>query len=511
MYTVRIPLKLNSYEERFLSKSFFFSDKIHNSLVKVGQKRLNAIMNDKIYRQARLEYGESGFSKKKANTLSKAQKVRRKELIELMQSKVMEYKLLSKDFDAYVSTIQKKYRNYVSSHQAQAEVKAVYSGIQKVLYDNGTHLHFKRYNQFDCIKQKNSTNGVKLRNWSQIEFMKHKYNLNPSHSTYMQEIMNTVDIQNDVVYSFLKRIEFNSGFHYYAIVTLKGEAPYKKHLSSNDKARTGVDLGTSSIATVSTEKVNLVELAPLSMKYEKEIRQLQKLVERSMRIHNPNNYKSDGTIKKGKNKKWNLTKRCKRLKRKIRILYRKQSAYILTSHNTFINQLLSSVDELYVEPMVFSSLQKRSKKTERSEKLSTVKKKDGSTIQIHKIKKKKRYGKSIKNRSPSLMQQRLKEKTAQYGIPYYEIDRQKFRASQFHHDTGEYIKSLVNERTKCIDGHTVQRDLYSAFLISNADNTSTQVDMDLCDQNFLNFVELHDEAIAKMKEQNISFKQCFGF
>ena len=510
MYTIRLQLDLNPSEERFLSKCFFFGNKIRNSIASVAQRRLNCLFHDHNYLSARKEYGKSDFGKKKGKELSPSQKKRKKQLSIIMQSKLVEYKLRKTDLESYISTMQKHYSTYITSHQAQAEVNAVYKGVEKVLYGDGDHLHFRRYNDYDCIKQKNSTNGVKISDWNHCIFMKKDFNIKPAADTpYMNEVMNSTFLSTDVIYTFLKRIEFNSGFKYYIVITLRGEAPKKVKLSDK-RSRTGVDFGTSTIATVSSSEVNLVELAPLSAKYEKEIRHLQKLVNNSMRVHNPDNYNKNGTIKKGRHK-WKLTHKCKKLKRRIRVLYRKQSAYIAASHNTFLNHLITTVSEFIVEPMNFSGLQKRSKNTERSDKVSTVKNKDGTAKKVHKFKRKKRYGHSIKNRSPGLMQETLKKKAVQYDIPYFEIDRNNYRASQLHHDTGEYIKSSVDERTKMIDGHEVQRDLYSAFLISNTDDSLRQPDFKACNTNFNRFVELHDVKIQDMKVNGISFKQCFGF
>ena len=66
----------------------------------------------------------------------------------------------------------KKFKNYINSHQAQNE--AVYRGVEKVLFEDGRHLHYRRYNSFDCIKQ-NAATGVRLLRWDTICFMKHYY------------------------------------------------------------------------------------------------------------------------------------------------------------------------------------------------------------------------------------------------------------------------------------------------------------------------------------------------
>ena len=68
--------------------------------------------------------------------------------------KQKEYNLTKTSLCKFVSKEQKKYKNYINSHQSQAEAEAVYKGVEKVLFEDGHHLHYRRYNSFDCIKQK---------------------------------------------------------------------------------------------------------------------------------------------------------------------------------------------------------------------------------------------------------------------------------------------------------------------------------------------------------------------
>ena len=510
MYTVRFQLELNSSEKRFLSKSFFYANQMHNQLVRQATNRLNALFRDKEYIGARKVYGKAEFSKKKGSELSASEKKKKKELSDIMNNKQKEYGLTKGALYKFVSREQKKYKNYINSHQAQAEAEAVYKGVEKILFEDGRHLHYRRYNSFDCIKQKCAATGVRLPRWDTICFMKHYFKVRIPEDEYIQNIISSVDLKKDVVYSFLKRIEFNSGFKYYVVITLRGDAPKRIKLSEDGRHRTGGDFGTSTIATASNNEVHLEELASESAKYEKEIRHKQNLVDVSMRKHNPENYNKNGTVKRGKHK-WKTTKRCRRLKRQIRVLYRKQSAYIKTSHHTFINKVVQNTSEFILEPMNFKALQKKSKKTERQDKAVPVKQKDGSLKMVHKYKRKKRYGHSIKNRSPGLMQADLKSKATQYGIPYYEIDIHQYRASQLHHDAGEYIKPALDERFKTIEGHRVQRDLYSAFLICHTDDTLAAPDFETCYLDFPHFVKLQDTLILNMKKCGHTMKSCFGF
>ncbi|RGW76496.1 hypothetical protein DWV56_01375 [Holdemanella biformis] len=46
MYTVRFQLELSGSEKRFLSKSFFYANQMHNQLVRYAINRLNALFHD---------------------------------------------------------------------------------------------------------------------------------------------------------------------------------------------------------------------------------------------------------------------------------------------------------------------------------------------------------------------------------------------------------------------------------------------------------------------------------
>ena len=47
MYTVCFQLELSESEKRFLSKSFFYANQMHNQLVRYATNRLNALFHDK--------------------------------------------------------------------------------------------------------------------------------------------------------------------------------------------------------------------------------------------------------------------------------------------------------------------------------------------------------------------------------------------------------------------------------------------------------------------------------
>ena len=140
-----------------------------------------------------------------------------------------------------------------------------------------------------------------------------------------------------------------------------------------------------------------------------------------------------------------------------------------------------------------------------------VKQKDGTVKVIQKYKRKKRFGRSINRRAPARFLLELKRKAEAVGGVYAEVDTKEFKASQYNHVTDTYEKIPLSQREKEIGKRKVQRDLYSAFLIRNADLDFKHPDREKCEYEFEYFANLQDQLILKMKESGLSMRQCFGF
>lgn len=315
----------------------------------------------------------------------------------------------------------------------------------------------------------------------------------------------------DVSYFEIKRRMFESGWRYYLVVVLQGSPPKKiNDIKRKGATPGGVDSGPSTLAYVSEKKAILTRLAPHSEEYGKRIRHLQKENNRLLRNMNAENYNPDGTVRKGRHE-WKSSSRIRKNKRLIKTLYRKKAEYVRQSHYELVNQIISDCSELYLEPMHYKALQKRSSRTERSEKICTMQKKDGTVIAVHKYKKKKRFGKSIGDHAPAEMIALLKQRCEQYHVPVHETNCRTMKASQYNPLTGEYESSDLNIRIKKIGKHNVQRDLLSAYITANADETLTYPDPERCLSHWKQFLRVHDKEISRMKAEGISFKSCFGF
>jgi hypothetical protein len=507
MHVLRLPLKTTEYDKQVIEHRFRVLSNIHNATVKHARKlmgKLNCIE----YQEWLAEY--IPLLKKKEKDLSTDEKQRKKFLADKMNAFRKGIGLTNYDLQSYASTYGKKFNRYVSSQQMQKEGFRIYKGVEKVLFDNGEELHLKKHSDLKTICGKSKGNGAVFNRedfsvrWMGLE-LKCKVPKSEKETSYIQASLG----DNDISYCEIERLMFPNGWHYYINVYLKGDAP--KKLDSVGIDSMGIDIGTSTVAGVSENMAVLEELAPQSRKYNKRINRLQKRMDISKRNMNPQKYNSDGTINKQNHNRWVYSNTYIKNRRKLKSLYRQKSAYTKQSHEIMCNRLLENSSHFFVEDMNFKGLQRRAKKTERQEKPTGIKQKDGTTKAVYKYKKKKRFGRSLNNRAPSMFLVILKRKVELYGGSLETIDTKEFKATQYNHVIDGFEKIPLNQRFKKVGNSSVQRDLYSAFLIRNTNKDLTHPDRNKCMYNFERFVTIQDKLIEDMKRKNISFKQCFGF
>ena len=501
MITLTFHLKTNKSQNFTLSRRFFVFNKIKNVTIKHTQKLLRVLERDKEYNSWLSEYLELKKSSKS--------KKRIKELSKLMYQRRKEIGLTNFDLKKWLAPIRRKYARFISSQQGQALTDDIWRAVEKYLFSDGKKIHFNSILETLTIPQASSLNGLIVDlTKEEAKWLGMNFKIDIKHNDYVDEVLS----QRKFNYGYIAREMFDSGWRYYVKLIFHGDPPIKAH---KYKVDAGVDLGTSTVAVVRDDKVFLENLAPKAKEYNKMIRQLDRKIERSLRITNPENYDVDGKIKKRKKSetklKWTVSNNCKRLKRKRKSLFRKMAATSLQSHRKMINEMLEDVRTLTIEPMNFKALQRRAKNTERSDKPTETQTKNGEVKTIHKYKKKKRFGYSLSLHSPGNFQRELLRKCELYDIEVREISTSEFKASQFNHDTSAYEKVKLSQRSKVVAGESVQRDLYSAFLIKNSDVSLTTPDVKKCRKGYKKFVKFQNELIYKMKQSGKSNKSCFGF
>ena len=280
------------------------------------------------------------------------------------------------------------------------------------------------------------------------------------------------------------------GINYYLQLVLEGVPPIK--INKNGEFRytvgssnVGIDIGPQTAGISSNDKVSLLELAPEINTPYREIRKLQRKMDRSRRANNPNKFKVDGTFNRSNREPWVKSKHYLRDQYKLQRIQGKLSSLRRQSHNRLASEIISQGTEVFVEEMSFKGLQKRAKKT-------TLNKRG-------KVNRKKRFGKSLANKAPALFLTILDNKLRHQGTELHRIKTAEVKASQYNHVEDTYEKKELSERWSIIGKDRIQRDLYSSFLIMNVNPDLNSINRSLCVEKYELFKALHDQEIARLK------------
>ena len=300
---------------------------------------------------------------------------------------------------------------------ALAKAEDVWRGVEKCLYGNGRMLHFSRYGDFPCIRAKQINRGVPMsvKN-DELKFKLGKlvFGIQVKDRFQTDEVNAVLDylaqpevIDNKAVktlqdeaccistyrpcYATLVPKFIRGKYRVYLHLVIEGKAKPKYDSSGNPRHKygrgvVGADIGTQTVAYTSDTETglkNLSERGNSIQKSERLERLYYRAMDRSRRATNPKNYNADGTIKKGK-KKWTYSRHYKKLKAKHAELCCINATNRQLAINEDVNHLRCLGDTFVTEPKNAARLMKRSKDT-------TVNNKG-------KINRKKRFGKSVKNR-----------------------------------------------------------------------------------------------------------------
>ena len=455
-------------------------------MVKEAKRRLNNLLADREYKEIMHNYHQT-------KKFRKGDKTKLKEIRE-------KYGLSEYSFHAYVDAKQTQYKDNIDCDTRQKLATRVWKAVQAFLFKNGKEIHFKKLETLTSLEGKSLNSALKYKDgyvlWKGLKIKA----VIKSKDIYAHDAFKNHKIK----YCRIKRIWKRGKWRYYVQLVLEGIPKYKINLKSNDNRKVGIDMGPSSIAVVSKEKLIHQELGENVVNIEKTIKRLNRQIDRQRRANNPNNYNDDGTIKRDTKtfkKKWVKSKRMQKVESKRRELYGIRSRRLKQSHEILANKILTKCGtNIVFETMNYQGLAKKAKETE-------ISKKTG------KFKRKKQFGKSISNHAPSKLETILKIKLSYINKEPLKLKNKDIKASQYNHLTGEYQKAELKDRWKRLDEDIiVQRDLYSAFIQMHCIDEST-IDAEECIKDFDDFKKKHDELINKLRKQKQTGKKypaCMG-
>lgn len=537
-FVVTIGLGCTDLDIKILNKRFEIARHMYNKTLAHAIKRLSLFKKDKKYKELIELYHnlDVKISKSKEDkelkSLEKDFKTIKSELNNLQKA----YGLSEYQLHEFIAVSKRNFERNIDINTAQAIASTVWKSISSNLFRDGKKCHFKKHGTLTSVEGKDNRSGILLRKKKTTTTrLSKKDKTNPKKKQKIIKetiekdclVWNGLQIpvkyrKNDLFiqeclecykpqYCRIVKKVIKGKDKFYLQLIIEGIAPPKRKKDGNfrnpiniikTEGQVGIDIGTQTIAIVSKNKCRLLELAPKSSQFDREIFLTLRALDRSRRSTNLNNYNKDGTIRSGIKLHWNRSKGYMKLIYKLKELYRLKSTYVEHSHNILANEILQEGSDIFVENMNYKALSKRAKFKDNQEK-----NKKG------KNKRKKRYGKSIGNKSPSKFLTILNIKLQYQGKSLNKVNTYTFKASQYHHDKDEYIKDGLNTRNKEITGNKVQRDLYSAFLLMNANDNLQTTNRELCLKEFDNFIKNHNveiDRLTQLKKDGMKLPSSMG-
>lgn len=479
-FIVEFPLNTEKYQEDILNKRFEIGRQIYNSLVNVTQKRYKEMIKTKKYRN--LMSSLTGNKKTDKEIWKQINDIRK------------QYGMSEYSFFSDVKIIRYHYEENIDSNTARKIATSLWKSYEKFFYNNGKYIYYKKYGEMNSLEGKSNRQGIRFKD-DKILWNGLKIPVIIDYDNYYEYQA----LQSKICYNRIVRKYIRNKYKYYVQIVFKGNPPVKVDTETDEikhcigDGDVGIDIGTRTVAISSQSDVKILELADRVQNIENQKQKLLRKMDRSRRATNPDNYNEDGTIKKQGNKKvvWNKSNHYIKYQNELRELYRKQADIRKYQHECLANYIISLGNKVYVEKMNFAGLQKRAKNTEKNNK--------------GKFKRKKRFGKSLANKAPSMLLTIIDRKLGYCDEKLIEINTFEAKASQFNHFDGTYTKKTLSKRWNDFNGIKIQRDMYSAFLIMNISDDLKSFDIDKCNERFENFYRLHNLEVNRLTgKKNLS-------
>ena len=443
---------------------------VYNDCLNECLKRYHKLIHDKEYQKLLKAYKTSN---------------NKKDLNKQLNDIALSYGYSEYSMHEYVKKPYEYFNKKLGSHECQKIATRAFKTIEKLRYHQADKVNFKSKFDSFSLEGKSSTSKLHYCNDNlSICYGKYKYKL----KIKKNDIYAQLALLDKVKYVRIYSKAIRGKRRWFVQLILKGTPPGKNRQYGDSSKVQGIDIGTSTIAVVSNDKTEMIELAPNCKEDEHKIKVLSRKLDRSRRATNPDNYNNDGTITKGKHK-WYKSKNYIKIQAKLKDEYRKLSVKRKQSHEILANQIIAESTDIRVEKMNFKGLQKRSFKT-------TINKNG-------KINSKKRYGKTIKNRAPGMLLSIIDRKLKYKNLELKKIDTFQVKASQYNPIDGTYKKKQLKDRLVKLDEEIiVQRDLLSAYIISHTNDDLETIDAVSCYDGFNTFKQLQDDEIQRLKENN---------
>ena len=456
-YVVSVKLKLTESIEHRLEKSFHIAASAYNEALNFGLRRFEAMKQNSRYQEL-LELRRS----------NKACKEYDQALFELRKSYDLTEFGLSNRLGRQRKKLNSPYRQ-LNSGELQVIAGQVYKTLEKVLFYQVKPSSVRFRSKYDLnvsYRNRVNTTGTRL-----VPSDRKGY----AYRLHIHKMSTFIDIPVKAFNNYQQMSLLRSEkIKYVQIIrkTIRGKKVYILQIvcqgsplskATKGEGMLGIDPGISTIAYASKENVALIDLVPNDInRKERLMRYLDRKIERSRRVNNPDCYSADGTIKKGVKFKQPSNRQMRLQVRRLKA-YRSLSEERKKLQGQLVNHLLSQASIIKMEDLDVKGLQRRSRELRINPK-------------TNRPFSKKRFGKSVFRAAPSAFRRALQTKAHQLGIDVEIISPRDLKPSQYNHLTQTFEKKTLSTRMYDLSDEWtgVQRDLYSAFLVGHIENGSYQ-------------------------------------
>ena len=422
-FIVELPLAITPSEEKRLLARLEAARQVYNACLGESLKRLGLLRQSKAHQAAqRMPRGRTGkgatqkqrnAAKARARTFRDANKaVGFREYDLHAYAKQFNHCWLGEHLD--INTIQKL-------------ATRAFKAVQQHSFGKRGRPRFKGRNQMDSVEGKSNASGIRWREpfveWLGLE---------------LEAIIDWDDpviahgLAARIKYTRIVRRKLNGRNRFYVQLVCVGR-PYQKPKNYLGEGDVGLDLGPSTIATVAEQEAFLAQFCDELVPRQREIRRLQRQIDRQQRANNPNCYDNKGRAIKGK-RPTHKSARQRKTEAKLAELHRQQAAHRKSLHGQKVNYVLRMGNVFKLEKLSYLAFQRQ-------------------------------YGRSVGMRAPGMFVELLRRKAASAGAEVIEFPTRTTRLSQTCHGCGTVKKKPLSQRWhKCDCGVEAQRDLYSAFL-----------------------------------------------
>jgi putative transposase len=200
----------------------------------------------------------------------------------------------------------------------------------------------------------------------------------------------------------------------------------------------GLDVGPSTVAVVSDQGAWKETFCAELEDKAKELRRLQRRLDRQHRAGSPSCFDEKGRHKKGGCDWWCRSRRAERTKTRVYELHRRVAEHRKSLHGNLANRILGQGKTIHTEKLSYRAFQRS-------------------------------FGRSVGRRAPGMFITTLSRKAASAGGKVHQVDTRTTRLSQ-RCVCGAVAKKPLSQRThRCVCGVVEDRDVFSAFLVRHVD------------------------------------------